>query len=317
MSSVLDHYLTLFDEDFTKVNKNGPPDPNAFLKLTAPNLPPAPKARARKRVKTAATVGGWQDETLIRAAKAASYEGKDVKDWNSIDLRRYVANTYFKKWGETLKGNIQVRYNNQVIASVENIIRTRLGLEGYAVLKEYFDWFIDTQVVTAAQMPGGMMWNRFSYFKFVNAFCDKRKQPQAAAETLREPEAAVETPSAPKSHRINLGELQTAFRMNPQVFVSRYGVVIPINYLLMVRKQSVDKAVEYVRNAVNKIHTVSPAAVREVFEATERYEPYPKWFAYGEPDALLTELSTKCGQPKPSAAFGDADGDFGFMRDIV
>jgi hypothetical protein len=308
MNAVLEHYLALFDEDFSTVTKK-PTKPDPFQALRDSRLlPPPPEKRTYKKVPKTKT--GWADKVL----NSDNFAVKPVSDWNRRDLRQYISKTYNVRWGDTLRGNAQHALCNEIVAKVENCLRVQLKQEGYGILKEYFDFFIDTQVEFAANTPGGMTWNCFSWDRFIMAFVKKWKAshlnspaPKAVASTTH---VEIVDDKPPATTVLTKEAVETAYKITPQVFVREYGLLIPVNYLVMVRKQNVDKALEYVRNAVRKI--TSPAAVQEVIEATERYTPYPKWLAFTDFNGVLTAASF---HDMPNITFADDAEQFGFLRE--
>jgi hypothetical protein len=315
--SALEYYLAAFDEDFTKVKRRRsipikspsqqpPADPMAALAASLPRkLPPPPTRKVSGGVKKTQQTG-WQDKSLNVGFAVTD---KPVEKWTRIDLRRYVAHIYNLRWGDTLSTGGQFALINEIIEKVEHNFRTMIGQEGNPILKEYFDFFVETQVPEAAKERGGMNWRKFSYQKYVLAFVQQWKSKCAAKVVVRKPESDPK-PEPVKTAELTIEAVTQAYMKAPGVLIREFGVIVTINYLLMVRKHGLDKALTYVRNAVGK---TSPADIKEVIAATERYQPYPKALAFTDAESVLAELFK---DNKPTVMLGDNPA-FGFMTDIA
>ena len=319
MSAAIDYYLAAFDKDFVNFRRprikkqivqssSNTPDPLAALTVSRPKLK-EPVHHIKGVNKPEAK--GWNDAILKSGFSAID---KPVEKWARIDLRRYVGHIYSVRWGGALLigGTAQNTYSlvNEIITKVEHCFRTEIKQEGNQILKEYFDYFIETQVPSAALENGGMSWRKFSYQKYILAFTRQWKAKQALiAVPQSRPEVADVVPSH-ATPQLTLDALTTAYRTAPQVLVREFGVIVTINYLMMVRKQSLEKSLLYTQNVISKI---TPAEISEVLAATARYSPYPKWLAFTDVDKVIAV----CNLAKPVVGFVDDSPAFGFLKDIV
>jgi hypothetical protein len=322
-AAALEYYLTAFDEDFTqrvqrrrrRPIKNQTPqfrqpaskvDPLAVLAMTKPKLPPPPTGHKIKDIRRPPTTG-WDDKMLTSGFSAIG--DKPLEKWTRLDLRRYVAHIYNLRWGDTLPMRGEYALINEIIVKIEHCFRTQIGQEGNSILKEYFDFFVETQVPDAAREKGGLNWRKFSYTKYIIAFVKHWKAKQVAPVA---PEPVAEPlPQAPAAG-LDAASVQAAYRKAPVVFVREFGVIVTINYLVMVKKQTLDKAIAYAKTALEKIAATSPGDLKEVRAATERHQPYPKWLSFVD----VSGFAELFGGEAPSITLGENAG-FGFMKDTA
>jgi hypothetical protein len=248
----------LFEEEVAQ--KQDHIDPLSFVKNTQPKKrsTPVPEVEIVGPIDNL----GWEDQGLKESA-AKKYLSKDIVQWTRLDLRRYVCDKYLQKYGGLMSfapalafsalNAIQFSISQQTKIECDNI-----GLKNY--VDYFFEHFADDVI---RKEKKGLTFYTLSYQKYINAYVSQLST-RRHLESLAEPEPSL-------SAELNLKSVQAAFKINPTRLLTKFGVLIAANFLVMVKKQTAEKAIFYINSALDKIHK------DEVVSATEKYNPYPTW----------------------------------------
>lgn len=215
---------------------------------------------------------GWG---VVSISTKPTYHNKpDANQWNQNDLQWYLKNIYADKYGVRL--NIPIASGHNWIGSIKFAMSKKFNGQdpSNAVIKDYFDYCLDKHADEIIRSEGQFTLYKLTKPKYILEYLDRcgvDKKPQSAPKPV---EASVE------SINLSIIDLTTAYRINSQYMVMKYGILIPINYLILVKSKSIDDAIAYVQAAMTKLAVKGPQEIGAAIEATNNFQPYPKWLKF-------------------------------------
>ncbi len=246
---------------------------NETMKAALSAIPLPASVIEKVKNKTTVTVtsttveSGWG---CVKTSSKLTYHNKPNPDlWSQVDLQYYLKNLYADKYGVTL--HIPIANGHNWIKTIKFAMAKKLGDEPkHGVVKDYFDYCMDRHADQAIRDDGRFSLYTLTKPKYIMDYLERRTVPQIA------PIQAVET--SLDAEPLSIQDLTAAYRINSQYMVTNYGVIIPVNYLLVVKSKSLNDALAYVQGAISKLK--SPQETVAVVAATNKYQPYPKWLKF-------------------------------------
>lgn len=222
----------------------------------------------------------WNDPLLTKG-----YGSKpDVNTWNKMDLRHYVGRKYRDQFAQSLP--MAPAQANQTFTSIEFTYEKQTGQNCTpAVIADYIDFFFDRHINAVIQKEGQFGIFKLSRPKFILDYIQSRNvSQQKVSQQQPAPQKQMVVPT--ETEEATLENLTAAFKINPRYFVSNYGIILPVNYLMYAKKKSKEEAVQYVVTAVAKL----AGNIEPVVSATNQYAPYPNWFEFLDAGQIIKGL---------------------------
>jgi hypothetical protein len=251
------------------------------------NLPPADflgalKGLRSQTVAAAATpkrtvelFGKTMEEGWGAVKVPKSYEDKPRDQWKKKDVIWYFKNRYMEQFGVSVDVPLLAGY--QQLETISYQIYKATGIDcTMAQLADFIDWCFSRHVNEMIQREGQFSLYKLTRPKLVLAYCKTIAAPATVHEAL--PAPIADTTAEADASLVTLDDLNGAFRIHSQYFVSNYGIILPVNFLMYVKKKSKEDAVKYVMNAISKMPTRDAEKLAK--EATLKHAPYPTWFAF-------------------------------------
>jgi hypothetical protein len=244
--------------------------PADFLSIGRRSLPKAePKRNTVEIVDSGFKTTSWDDRSL----RSKSVLEKPVEEWNKRDQVSYFSYAYRQKYGTLHVWGSQYQANYMVLADVHHALYHQLKLDTDCsphIFKDYVDFFFlrfaDSLI---AQKNYRLTFTDIKKQKYIGAFVAQYKGVVRSSPKPTE----VKVESSLKD------ELNTAYDIHAQFFITNYGLILPANYLVNVVGKSISDAKGYIERAYDKLKKSEKDMVDK---ATANYGPYPKWFKITE-----------------------------------
>jgi hypothetical protein len=201
---------------------------------------------------------------------------KTPEEWNQKDILKYLGHLYYETTGQSYQYAWAADY--AVLRDIANRLCHAFHLTECpnVLMKEYLDYAFD-KLVTPHLGRGRKFWAGFlSSPSSILSFSQNRAQrplEQSVTPSVVSKKVVDEVVHVSEDG-LTLEKLHTAFRINGRYFVQHYGVVLHVNYLILVKKHSMAEAIGTVKKAVDK------ADRADVEAATNRHAPYPNWLPF-------------------------------------
>jgi hypothetical protein len=246
--------------------------PEGFLKAIPKIAKPTASA-------SSVTITGqaW-DNLPVPKTKKTSYQSKPIEEWNRRDVVAYFYKRYFDQYHARISSNIPWMKDFQIIEETMVMLQKQLKVEaGVQLLKQYYDWCFDGNIINDILSRKNSKFGLFDLQKEkpVLLFCQSLARGSIALpEPLPKVAPKIETPTG----GFTFDDLVSAHKIHSQFFVQNYGLLLPVNYLILVKGKSEEEAVQYVQKAVDKYVTSKP--LTSLVQITKKFEPYPKWLPF-------------------------------------
>jgi hypothetical protein len=93
------------------------------------------------------------------------------------------------------------------------------------------------------------------------------------------------------SEKVTYDSLQESFLLGYDNILLDFGLIGPVNWLLIVKKIHLDVVLDKVADSLLRLY--GKPELKRVFELTERYSPYPDWFVFQSCGKMFDRLKQK------------------------
>jgi hypothetical protein len=219
-----------------------------------------------------------------RAIKQANnWRTKDISECNKKDLVVYLYDRYYESYHAKLSNNkmyaLDYSTMEDIAVMIEKQLKTHVGIP---IVRQYFDWAFDSNYINE-------ILTRKS--KFTMSDLKRERAVLLFVHSIRKGMTNVATPSSPLKALVVedkptatflMEDLDAAYSIHSQYFIEVYGLLIPVNYLILSKKKTELEATQYVLKAIEKIRATpkGEAKVQKLVKTTEKFGPYPKWLPF-------------------------------------
>jgi len=202
---------------------------------------------------------------------------ENILDWSNKDFALYTSKKFSEKYSEYW--DVRIMGVTTYIGRIKESLFDAIGFCDNITLKNYIDFFFDNYIDQIKSETGGMFFIkslRRSYI--IEAFFENYKY----------------SPSLPiKLIVIDKGsikelDLEKSYLIGNESMVLKYGIVLPINYLIIKKLYSKEKAIDVIGSAVRNIKNVSGLGV--IINRTADFSPYPKRFPFNDFNEVVSIL---------------------------
>lgn len=224
---------------------------------------------------------GWADKALRGSVTAKA----NVNDWNKVDMRRYVAKRFSDRFSSSLP--MSIAQASKTFADLEVMLEKHAGTECTpALVKDYIDFVFQRHIDSIIQREGSFGIRILCRPAIVLDYARNHLKAMSSISPMSKPAPQPAPASLFDTTEVGLDDLQGAFKINAKYFVQNYGVILPVNYLMYVKKKSKEDAVKYVANAITKL----AGDIDAVMKATLQHAPYPDWFDFKDAESIISGL---------------------------
>lgn len=225
---------------------------------------------------------------------------EDIEKWTGYDFACLLRECYIDKTG--LDWNLNWLPVINSVLRVKDRLLDLFGLCDNVLLKDYiyfffrnyFDWFM--------QSRNSFYISFLEDSKVLNDFLISYDYSGKPQHEIKKQISTVEV-------KVSNETLEASFLLSDNIFLSTFGIVLVINWLILRRGFSNQDAMQYAMRACKRT-----TKMREVVDATKKFEPYPDWFPFKEIKMFLSKINSK--YPVDIKFVNNAD-KFNDLRNIV
>jgi len=205
------------------------------------------------------------------AREYVEYQKKDVSNWNNNDIRWYFRDSYFKRYG--LRINVPIIDCHNDIQQVLFVFYKRLGYEPpKGIFKDFIDYYFERHADAELKSRGFVSFKNMSRGRFPLIFID---YAGLTAYTESKQFSPVETNAVEKVLKVEI--LTDVYRISTKVMLARFGVLIPVNFLMCCKGHGQEDAIQYVEKGLSRLSAVDTTTVLNM---TLQWGPYPSWLRF-------------------------------------
>lgn len=215
----------------------------------------------------------------IRASKERVIRD-NLLEWKNNDFAMYFINLFRKKVYQNWE--IQTLGATLYMGQIKESISSALGFCDNIVLKDYMDFFVDN-------------WGKFYYKKTSNFYVGSMKDDAPIKDFVskydykssfnRIMSQVKQVDVIPDRKSISTSDIDPVFLSGGDNMVLEYGLLLPVNWLIKVKKYSEEKAINYVASAFKRVYTNGDWM--KIVKRTNDLSPYPDWFQVKDCKAFL------------------------------
>jgi hypothetical protein len=196
--------------------------------------------------------------------------------------RRIFESRYGKPWGLNFSAQC-----NEVL-KIKDSLSDMFGFCDNAILKEYIEWFFKRKSDFFVEKAGEFYFSFLCRDKILKAFYAEYKFDHPERYNDEEEYDSITIDAVDTESNDEFSDIENTFLLSSEDFVSRYGVIIAINWLMIKRFFSIKESMHYVYLACNKIY--DKGMFDNVVKSTVKYSPYPGRLTFLDADRIAKKV---------------------------
>jgi len=209
----------------------------------------------------------------------------NIVEWTNRDFAIYMKHKYYERYKENWDSNVIniTVYIDKIKDEVENIY----GHCDNIIMRDYIVFFFDRW----ADYFKNKNKNKLLYKKnfksedVLKDFVEHYDYKGSVDKILnKEKEFCTED-------KFNNEVMEKSYLLGDSNFVLEYGIILSVNWLILIRGYGLKDAVNYVANAFYKLYKKKVA--KKVLSNTKNFCPYPNWFIFKNYDIIIEVLNKK------------------------
>lgn len=201
-----------------------------------------------------------------------------VADWNSLDFGLYLSKVYYKKF--TTRIGLYTRACESEMLILKDCLLEQLGEVDNFILKSYIDFYFESG------------YPEDSIRKYGSFYINNMRNPSIILKFkknyVKPDNKVISNLKKEDSLSVKESDLETSYYLGNENLVLQYGIIIPINWLVMKKNYNIKEAIELISKAY--ISLIKKNLKDKVIEMTEKYSPYPSWLFYNDCENLLKHI---------------------------
>ena len=231
--------------------------------------------------------GGW-DALEVRK----QWIERPVEEWTKRDAVRYFFTAFQLKYGVSIPGTISYPICYGHLQQLIDALCIRLSLDKcpMKVVKDYYDFFFQNcadDLVTRNTRKSPLTMADTVKPKYLVLFTRDYKLPTQIVEPPVDSQKPTEV-------SLSIDDLEAAYNIHAQHFCSNYGIILPVNYLMLCKDFSREEAIGYASKLVKRL-SAKKDGLSAIIEATKKYQPYPKWFPFVNVEEIIKNTTIEIG----------------------
>lgn len=195
---------------------------------------------------------------------------KHIFDWDKPrDFVTFVFDLYKKKFKTEL--NLKLAFSCNEINRIRDDLYDLTNISAPLVTKDYilfcFDTFVPDIVKKQNKFYFSHLRNKYHMVSFANSY-NYRESLRKEFDRLRSSKQEIS-----KKYFLQQEEIKQGYSLSKISFLCDYGIIISVNWLIVVKGRDFDEAVNEVVDICLKIK--EEGAIQVLQEATEKFSPYP------------------------------------------
>jgi hypothetical protein len=202
-----------------------------------------------------------------------------LEEWGAFDFFLFTRHKYMERYGA--EWDLNIGGSSLEINKIRDKFYDLFGFCCNLIMRDYINFFFDNYMDNIIKTEGNFYFSQMSNDNLVCEFYDGYNFPQRFAEYSQ----------SEKKHNkdsINSQEIKQAFLIGDTSLVGNYGIVISLNWLIVVKKMSVQEAAKLIISACRDMHKKGMTDV--VKKATELYSPYPSTLLFKQPQLVMDKI---------------------------
>jgi hypothetical protein len=224
-----------------------------------------------------------------------------LEEWTHRDVALYIRKKLLDKYNRNIEINIigLTLYMGHIEATLNNVF----GFCDMIVLRDYIDFYFEKwsdfflKKSKGEFIPTTLKYNepiqefakRYDYAKQMDAYLKRQKQSKVNAEQ-----------SAQKAVEFYAKDIEHAYLLGASRLLSRFGILMPMNWLILKAGYTEQDAMKYIANALSDMY--QKHILQQAIDATENQNPYPQTLLYKTFDGLFMFLNKLTDNARESIA---------------
>tara|TARA_Y100000310_G_C20691493_1_gene822564 strand:+ start:960 stop:1820 length:861 start_codon:yes stop_codon:yes gene_type:complete len=203
----------------------------------------------------------------------------DIEKWTGYDFTCLLHECYINKTG--LDWNLNWLPVNNSVLRIKDRLLDLFGLCDNVLLRDYIHFFFRNYFDQFMRSRGDFYISFLEDQKVLSGFLKSYNY-------TGKPQQATKKQVSMKEVEVSNEALEASFLLSDDIFLSTFGIVLVINWLILRRGFSNKEALEYALRACKQT-----TKMREVVDATKKFEPYPSWFPFRAIKMFLSKMNSK------------------------
>ena len=271
------------------------------------------RKKKKKKKKIKKTIESESDDTIISnqegfsitnmGTEVCSYgdigkkrrlkQKNSLEEWGAFDFFLFTQKKYINRYGSNW--DLNIGGSSLEINRIRDKFYDLFGFCCNLIMRDYIDFFFDNYMDDLIRTEGEFFFNHMRRDKMMCEFYDGYNFPQSF-------EKYTKSEKLYNKVFITSQEVREAFLIGDTSLVSNYGVVISLNWLIVVKKMSALEATMLVVMACKDMF--NKGMINVVQNVTELYSPYPSNIPFKSPQLVMNKIDKNI---KLSVEFVDND----------
>lgn len=202
----------------------------------------------------------------------------DILHWTTPLFVKFIFKLYRDRYGKPWSVNFSAQCNE--VLKLKDSITDVVGFCDNEVLRQFLQWFFDNRSDGFLSRASGLFISQMRQDWVLQNFVTYRG---FHCKVVKKPEEPILESNPP-----NIKEMNNVFLLSDEDFVEKYGILLPINWLVAKKEFSLKEALRYVYFAMKRLHKKNQLS--KVIEVTELLSPYPNSFLFKDGNMILKKV---------------------------
>jgi len=212
--------------------------------------------------------------------KSKLKEKSSLEEWGPFDFFRFAHDLYLKKY--KTNWDLNIAGNSLEISRIKDKFYDLFGFCCNLIIRDYIVFFFDNHIDDFIREKGDFYFSQMRKDWIILSF----KEIYDFQESFKK--YMIKEKQKNKKYSLTKEEIEKSFLMGDVTLVGDFGVVVSLNWLLVVKKMSKKKAIKLVVDACKYMYKKNMIGV--VKNATETYSPYPSNLIFKSPQLVFNKI---------------------------
>ncbi len=234
----------------------------------------------------------------------------DLLEWKNNDFALYISKKYISEYHDVWQFPLMsiTMYLDRIKDKIDNV----LGFCDNITFKDYVDYFFKnwSDDYKNKHKTAMLTLKSFTYSAPIKGFVSQYHYRDRVKAYNKEHDKTVKS-----AVFVNNKRLREAFLLGAEHFVLEYGLVLPVNWMVVCDDRELKEAANYIAKAMYSLY--QKGRLEEIFIATKKYAPYPKWLFFKDHQILINSLNKKTNNSFRLDIDFTGDKGFSFLRSKI
>lgn len=217
----------------------------------------------------------------------------NVENWSMRDMFFYVCDQHAEKIDPDFKSMAFVS-GTEIMHDLHVLLKRRIdGNVPLSVMKDYIDWFIANKSKSLVQKYRVFKVSYLIFEPNIKEFIDILPAITRSRNKVQPTDALIDNNDV--SALLEMSAIDAVYILNPENLVKRYGLIIPVIYLIHSKDLTEQASVDFVLKTVCQMVEKNVNIVDLILKNTEKFSPYAKCCKFNQLKYLVNELTKKTG----------------------